>query len=45
MDPDVRGSAPAKARTFSECFDTLTAQGVGSTNYKWYICSSMGYRR
>src|SRR3569623_1236068 len=44
LDPDVRGSAPANAKTYQECRERLKAQGMGSLNYQWYICSSMGYR-
>ena len=44
LDPDVRGNAPANAKTYQECREMLRAQGMGSANYQWYICSSMGYR-
>ena len=44
LDPDVRGSAPASAKTYQECRERLKAQGMGSLNYQWYVCSSIGYR-
>jgi hypothetical protein len=44
LDPDVRIYGPATARTYQECREKLKAQGVGSGNWVWYICSSMGYK-
>ncbi len=43
LDPDVRGWAPASARTYLECVDKLAAQGVGF-RYQYYVCTSVGYK-